>query len=138
MPKPTVYAHRTKVPVVQSRSEIEKTLAKYGATSFAFANEPSRAMIGFKLNKRSVRFVLNMPKGCLPQRERELWRALLLVIKAKLEAVRAGITVFDDEFLAHIVMPNGQTVADLLRDQISAAYDTGQMPPLLIYRPSDE
>jgi len=131
------YAARTKVPVVNTRSEIEKTLTRYGATSFAFASEPTRAMIGFRANKRHVRFILNLPKGCDPQTERARWRALLLVIKAKLEAVRAGITVFDDEFLAHIVMPNGQTVADLLRDQITAAYDSGQMPPLLIYRPDE-
>jgi len=138
MAKRRVYAEKTKVPVLQSRLEIEKTLQRYGATSFAFAQESDRAMVGFRMNKRQLRFTLTMPKGFTPQDERQRWRALVLVIKAKLEAVTAGITVFDDEFMAHIVMPNGQTVADLVRDQIEAAYQSGQQPPLLIYRPEDK
>jgi hypothetical protein len=138
MAKYTRYAQQTKVPVIQTRSEIEKTLNKYGATGFAFAQEPNRAMIAFRLNKRHVRFTLTLPKNYTPQDERQRWRALLLVIKAKLEAVRAGIVEFDTEFLGQIIMPNGQTVADLIKDQIAAAYDSGQMPPLLIYRPPEE
>ena len=134
---PRVYAVRTKVPVLQTRSDIEKTLTAYGATGFAFAQDVGRAMIAFRMNKRHVRFTLQMPAKVDPQTERQRWRALLLVIKAKMEAVRANITVFDEEFLAHIVMPNGQTVADILHDQIAAAYDSGQMPPLLIFRPGD-
>lgn len=138
MAKRRVYAEKTKVPVIQSRLEIEKTLQRYGATSFAFAQDGDRAMVGFRMNKRQLRFTLTMPKGFDGQTERQRWRALVLVIKAKLEAVTAGITVFDDEFMAHIVMPNGQTVADLVRDQIEAAYQSGQQPPLLIFRPEDK
>lgn len=41
---------------------------------------------------------------------RQRWRALALVIKAKLEAVASGITEFEQEFLAHIVLPDGRTV----------------------------
>ena len=132
------YAQRTKVPVIQSRMEIERTLTRFGASGFAFAQEPNKALVAFRMNKRHIRFTLTMPKGYTPQDERQRWRALLLVIKAKLEAVRAGIVEFDTEFMAHVVMPNGQTVADIIQDQIKAAYETGQMPPLLIYRPSDE
>ena len=131
------YAEKTKVPVIQSRMEIERTLTRYGATGFAFAQEPLRAMIAFRLAKRHVRFTLTLPKNYSAQDERQRWRALLLIIKAKLEAVNAGIVEFDTEFMAHIVMPNGQTVADLLHDQIAAAYNSGQMPPLLIYRPDE-
>lgn len=138
MSKSRAYAQRTKVPVSITRGEIEKTLTRFGATGFAFAQEPNRSMVAFRMNKRHIRFTLVMPKNFTPQEERQRWRALLLVIKAKLEAVRSGIVEFDTEFLGQIIMPNGQTVADLIKDQISAAYDSGQMPPLLIYRPSDE
>lgn len=65
------------------------------------------------------------------QAVRQKWRALLLVIKAKLEAVESGITVFDDEFMAHIVMPDGNTLGSIMRPQIESAYSTGKMPPLL-------
>src|SRR4051812_22118816 len=91
-------------------------------------------MIGFVINNREVRFVLPMPdpsarefthtpaKGLLrtaaqqeaeyEQAVRQRWRALNLVIKAKLEAVEAGIVDFDTEFLGQIVLPTGATVAE--------------------------
>lgn len=135
MNKIRVYAEKTKVPVLQSRMEIEKTLGRYGANGFAFAQETGKAVIAFRMHKRHIRFTLTLPKNYTPQDERQRWRALLLCLKAKLEAVQAGIVEFDDEFMAHVVMPNGMTVADLLRDQIASAYDSGTMPPLLIFRP---
>lgn len=65
------------------------------------------------------------------QAVKQRWRALALVIKAKLEAVEAGITIFEDEFLAHIVLPNGQTAGEYMVPQIEAAYETGKMPAML-------
>src|SRR5262249_43854026 len=62
---------------------------------------------------------------------RQRWRALALVIKAKLEAVESGITTFEDEFLAHIVMPDGKRVADHVKPTIARVYEGGQMLPLL-------
>ena len=38
---------------------------------------------------------------------RQRWRALLLIIRAKLEAVASGITTLENEFLANIVLPDG-------------------------------
>jgi hypothetical protein len=65
------------------------------------------------------------------QATRQRWRALALVIKAKLEAVDSGITEFEDEFLAHILLPNGTTVGEHVRPGIAQAYESGTMPPLL-------
>lgn len=62
---------------------------------------------------------------------RSRWRALALAIKAKLEAVSVGITTFEDEFMAHIVMPDGMTVGQHVRPRIAAAYESGQVTPLL-------
>ena len=48
-----------------------------------------------------------MPSGdSYDQACRQRWRALLLVIKAKLEAVTAGISTIETEFLANIVLPD--------------------------------
>ena len=47
---------------------------------------------------------------------------------AKLEAVEAGISEFEDEFMAHIVLPGGGTVSNLMRPQIEQAYLTGDVP----------
>jgi hypothetical protein len=62
---------------------------------------------------------------------RERWRSLCLVIKAKLEGVRAGICSFEDEFLAYIVLPDGRTAGQWLQPQIEQAYGTGKVPALL-------
>ncbi len=53
------------------------------------------------------------------------------MIKAKLEAVASGVSTFEEEFLAHVVLPNGDTIGDWLAPQIANAYDTKKMPPLL-------
>jgi hypothetical protein len=52
--------------------------------------------------------------------ERRMWRAVTLVIKAKLEAVESNITTFDQEFLPFIVMPDGRTIAEILVPQLPA------------------
>lgn len=66
--------------------------------------------------------------------QRQRWRALALVIKAKLEAVQSGIAEFEAEFLAHIVLPDGSTVGDFVRPEVQRAYETGKMPPLALPR----
>jgi len=148
------YAADTSVSQDRSRSEIEATLKRYGATSFMYATEDARAMIGFRISDRMVRFLLPMPdpkarefthtpaRGTLrspaeaekawEQAGRQRWRALALVIKAKLEAVAAGITTIEDEFLAHTVLPDGQTVGEFMQPQIAIAYERGSMPTTLM------
>ena len=62
---------------------------------------------------------------------RQRWRALKLVIQAKLEAVESGISVFEDEFMSNIVLPDGRTVGEFMKPQIEETYIHGTMPPLL-------
>ena len=64
---------------------------------------------------------------------RQRWRALALVIKAKLESVETGVATFEEEFMANIVLPSAQTMAEYALPQIAQAYETGTMPPLLGY-----
>lgn len=148
------YAEGTSVPVEKSRAEIETILRRYGATGFMSGWDEDRAFIVFAIQNRQVKFMMQMPRPSearftqdkrssfrklSPETSharweaacRQSWRALALVIKAKLEAVAAGITCFEDEFLAHIVMPDGKTVGAHVRQQIAIAYETGKMPPLL-------
>ena len=54
-----------------------------------------------------------------------------MVIKAKLEAVTAGISTVETEFLANIVLPDNSTAGEWMIPQIDQAYRTGDMPPLL-------
>lgn len=147
------YAKDTQVSVAKSRIEIETTLERYGADQFLYGWKEEQAVVGFRMRGRQIKFTLPMPAKTdrefthTPERGtarsasaalsawekacRQRWRALALVIKAKLEAVESGITEFDEEFLAHIVLPDGQTFGSFAVPQIAQAYDSGTMPALL-------
>lgn len=62
---------------------------------------------------------------------RASWRALLLVVKAKLEAVEAGIVTFEDEFLAYTMKPDGETIGEWAKRELPAVLEGKAMPPLL-------
>jgi hypothetical protein len=51
-------------------------------------------------------------------------------VKAKLGAVEAKIVTFEEEFLAHILLPDDTTVGQWARPQIAAAYQSGETPRL--------
>jgi hypothetical protein len=55
------YASQTDVTSDRSRSEIERTLQRYGARGFMYGWDESRAVLGFVASGRQVRFVLPMP-----------------------------------------------------------------------------
>lgn len=149
------YAENTSVASDRSRAEIERTLTRYGADQFMYGWEAGRAVVGFRMEGRQVRFVLPLPdksdyaqtptgrSRSTTQQEaeweqacRQRWRALALVVKAKLEAVESGITDFDSEFLAHILLPSGETTGQWLIPQVVHAYATGEMPGRLLGLPS--
>lgn len=128
------YAERTKVPVGQSQREIEHTLRRYGADGFLTGWADNKAFVQFRLKTRIVKFIIAMPRPDEPradQVERQRWRSLLLTIKAKLESVASNIEEFDTAFMAHIVLPDGQTVGEWMRPQIALAYDKGGAPKML-------
>ena len=148
------YAEGTAVSTDQSRGEIERTLRRYGADQFASGWDSSKAMLGFRVMGRHVRFEMPMPDRsaeefvktpsgrwdrsakaqdeAYEQEVRRRWRALGLAVKAKLEAVESGIATFDDEFLAYIVLPGGLRIGQLLnKDRIDQALASGKVPELL-------
>lgn len=146
------YAERTEVTSERSRAEIERTLRRYQATGFAYGWNHDTATVMFEMEGRRIRFLLPLPdrkareftrtptgrdrsgpavEKAYEQAVRQRWRALSLVILAKLEAVEAGITTIHDEFLAHIVLPDGSTVGERTLPQLDAAYAGHQLPALL-------
>ena len=141
------FAETTKVPVIQSRGEIERLLGRHKCQQFGTAVDyvVNKARVQFTAHQRIVRFVVALPDPkkfrddkTREQEERRVWRSLLLVIKAKLEAVATEIATFEEEFLAHIVMPNDKTVAELILPQIAESYSTGRMPLALGPKPEVE
>ena len=145
----TQYAAKTSVSAESSRAEIEKILERYRADEFAYASRQDSAVVQFRMNDRMVRFTVDMPDRssrefwqtdtgrprkegpafeAWQQAKRQRWRALKLVIQAKLEAVETGIVSFESEFGMHFILPNGSTVADSVLPAIQDAYESGQMP----------
>jgi len=150
------YASQTAVSVDRSKTEIERTLDKYGATGFIYGTINNTSTIMFEMNRKRIRFNLPLPdkyesmrspKG----RERKLasaqkhheqnmrqrWRALSLCIKAKLEAVESKITTFEEEFFSHIILPNGKTVGQNLLPHIETMYESGNVPQLSLMAGDD-
>lgn len=146
-----VYAKGTMVSPEKSKAEIERMLRRYGASQFVSGWDADKAVIGFSVKGRQVRFTLTFPKPeefastptgrkrhashlvekAWEQNCAEKWRSLALVIKAKLEAVESGIATFEDEFLANTVLPNGGTFGQWAQPQLDAVYASGTMPRLL-------
>lgn len=152
------YAANTEVSTERSRGEIERILVRYEATSFAYGWEGNTTILGFKMQDRHIRYKIAMPiiqdfrltetgrartsrdaiEAAWEQACRQRWRALALIIKAKLEAIESGITDFESEFLSNTLLPAGQTVGEWIHPQIEMAYQTGQMPQLLPGLPSPQ
>jgi hypothetical protein len=145
----TRYAKGTTVPVDRSKAEIERALMKYGASKFGYFNEGDRAAIAFQYGNKAIRMRLPLPKpddfmrteknrgrplsARIVECERatkQRWRALLLIVKAKLEAIESGVSTFETEWMAFMVLPNGKTVAEELLPKIEEASETGRMPLL--------
>lgn len=151
------YASDTKVSAEKSRMEIEKVLARYGATQFFYASEVGKAIVGFTAHDRIVKMVLPLPDlsefeypplrrgqyyktkrtkeqqlSAFNQAVRTKWRCLLLAIKAKLEIVESGIATFEQEFLSHIMIYDGRTVGEAIRPQLEQSYSSGKNIPLML------
>lgn len=147
------FAADTSVSSMQSRNEIERTLTRYGAGQFMYGTNGRSAVIAFEFSGKRVKFMLPLPdkssrefthtpaRGterspaavdeAYEQAVRQRWRALALVIKAKLEAVDAGISIFESEFLSNIMLADGQTVGEYMIPQVEQHYKTGIMPAML-------
>lgn len=148
------YASTTSVSTDRSQAEIKKTLKRYGADQWMEAAdwEGGQAMIGFRFKGLAIRLKLPLPnrqdraytetptglergesaaQKAWEQATRQRWRALCIIIKAKLEAVSAGITTLEEEFMAHVVVDGGQTVGERLLPEIHRAIEMGRAPLLL-------
>ncbi len=130
------YAEGTKVPAERSKAELEKIVLKYGASRFLSGWDQQSIVVGFVMNDRQIKLIVAIPSKDSPEVKytpggkwmrapaeverawqaaiRQRWRALTLIVKAKLEAIAEGITTFDKEFLGDIVLPGGATVAQVL------------------------
>ncbi len=153
------YASKTKTASGKSKSEIERTLMRYGATGFMYMWKGNNALIAFEMDKYHVRLNVPMPDknskefthtatgrvrknsadmlAVWEQATRQRWRAILLIVKAKLEAVESGIRTIEQEFMGDFVLPDGRTVTEVMLPKIQGAIQSGKMPLLALPGPSE-
>jgi hypothetical protein len=102
--------------------------------------ERSVVVLGFTMRldgvERQVRLDVPMPhelecgsRAKADAATRQRWRALVLVLKAKLEAVASGISTLESEFLSGIVLPNGMTIGQAMLPRLSEAVSSGRLLP---------
>ena len=148
------YASTTSVSPEQRRGEIERTLARYGATAFGYATTGAKAQFVFELNGRRMRLDVALPDResheftrlpGQPWRERtateaekryqqavrQRWAALALWIKAQCEAIDSEVVTAEQAFLGWVVLPDGLTLGEKLHPQMDVVYGSGEMPALL-------
>lgn len=146
------YASNTSVSVEKSQAEIQQTLARYGVEDFGVFTRGGLGSVVFA--HRGLTIQINVPLPARGDAEftttdtgrersgaqavkvweqacKSRWRALLLAIKAKLEAVEAGISSIEHEFMPFIVMPDGRALHEHLTPQLERYAASGQMPQLL-------
>lgn len=130
------YAKTTSVSVERSKTEIEKTVKRYGVEEFFYGTSTRGDGIGFKFNGRVVKIPIpkldrnefNTDKQ-YDQAMRQRYRILLLQLKANLEAIDDGVSDFDQVFLAHICLGDGKPISQHL--DMGKIITEGKMPKLL-------
>lgn len=144
------YAANTRVPVDRSKVEIERILSRYGAEGFGHYTKDNQAMVAFEIGGRAFRINLPMPtigefmstpagqqrsqsaaQTAVAKACRQRWRAICLLLTAKLEAVELGITTIDAEFMPHMVLPGGQTLGEKMLPHLADIVMSGNVHKFL-------
>lgn len=145
------YASNTRVSVEKSRQDVERLVAKYQGRIMAVFMPDDAVVLVLAFGKRDpakntaermVRLTVPLPTrekianarrqdaidARYAQAVRGRWRLLLLLLKAKLEAVANKVRTFDEEFLADVVTHSGRTVGDMTIPSLREAYAAEGMP----------
>jgi hypothetical protein len=145
------------VGVERSQEQIKSTLRRYGADGFGVMEQRDQAAVMFQFKRLTIRIAIELPLRdsaeftstgtgrrrrenaallAYEQSVRQRWRALLLAIKAKLEAVETGISTLETEFMPFVVMPDGRTIGQHLLPRLEAAASSGKLPQLALPLPA--
>lgn len=143
MPAKGQYASQTDVSIERSEAELKQTLKRYGCYDISSGEFRGQSFLVAHYAKRMIQINLVMPdrkefelrangarqspKQATLGYEKELrrqWRVMILLLKAKFEAVMARPEIFEWEFLAYLVDPStNKTIGEQIVPQIGPAYD---------------
>lgn len=118
------YTANSNVPVDQSRHEIHRILARHRAKDIGYESTPTGSVLRFVLQGHPIRFAVPAPDPQAREfwftptgqqrsweaaaeahaaNERQRWRALTQLIRAKIQAIEIGVLSFDSEFAPYRV-----------------------------------
>lgn len=146
----TNYAQGTSVSVNRSVAEIAHNVKRFGADEFGYVERLREAIVGFAYDGYRVELGIDLPapgdfamtrtgrrrtakqqgEQCA-QEARRRWRALSQVVKILCMAVDERVLTFEQAFLAHLVLGNGQTVGHTLLPMLHEAKERGALPSSL-------
>lgn len=130
------YAEGTVVPVSRSHEAIKLELRKVGAEEFGIMESAVAAYVIFRIREIRYRITtgeIKPARGRDPAAEaRRQWRAIVLLVKAKVVSIVEGISTVEREFLSDAIMPDGSVLADHAPALIEQAYKEGGAPRLLL------
>lgn len=158
------YAVGTPISLMNSLAELEKLARKAGFRNFMQGVSDDRIVAAFSSPEgRQVRFIVpvqemgdellvrmrdmarsygsRMPTShadAFEQHRRQIGRALLLTVKAKIESMEAGIETFEDAFMSQLALPDGGTVGGMVKREMKLLYSGGKTPPRLLPAPDGE
>lgn len=133
------YAEGTEVPIARSLEAIKAELRKVQAEEVGVLESQSQAWLVFRI--REVRYRITtgeiaVARGRKPEVEaRRQWRAILLLVKAKIVSIVEGISTVEREFLSDVIMPDGTVLSDHTPRLIASAYAENGPPRLMLGGP---
>ena len=134
------YAERTDVPFDRSVQQIIAMLRGAGADQIGQLEAGDRFAVQFTMADRMIRMRIYLTDGrskrSADQIRRQRARALLLVIKAKLESIASGIETVEQAFLANVMMADGATVHERISENLALEYSTGAPQYSMLTGPS--
>lgn len=131
------YASETTVTVDKTIGDLRKIVSRYGATEYGVFTSEMTGGVMFTLKERRIKISMIMPtkeesridsagrrmqfnQQRYDKQIRQRWRALLLVVTAKLEGVQSGIETVEQAFMPYLLLPNGSTVGEAVLTQIQS------------------
>lgn len=133
------YAEGTEVPISRSHDQIKAELRRVGAEEIGVMEATNQAWLVFRIREVRYRITtgeIQVARGRKPEAEaRRQWRAILLLVKAKVVSIVEGISTVEREFLSDAIMPDGSVLSDHAPKLIENAYREGGPPRLMIGGP---
>lgn len=124
------------------KEKIELVLLQNGCTEFMYGWKDEHAQVQFHINGKRYRIALKMPNKKDFYRtptgktraydvaikewqlaQTDIWRALLSIVETNFNFVRMGASTIEKQFLAFIVLPDGQLAGDYAETMINDAYE---------------